>query len=198
MPNWTENSLLIKKKDWAKFKEVAWDDEADELTFRKLLPHPLEVRIDEYYNNIFTNFRDEKDGDKEIKFGKKWFLDRDGETAILRKVIRELGLNTEGWYLWNCNHWGTKWDACESCVDNIDEIDDLDDEDDLVVLFNTAWSAPEPWYQELSKIIPFETECTEEGGFFHFMGYSDGKGNFTIDDDTEEYFKRQAEEDEEV
>lgn len=195
MPNWTENSLTIKKKDWAKFKEVAWDDVADELTFSKLLPHPLEVRIDEHYNNIFTNNRDEED--KDVPFDDQWFQDKKGEVSVLRKAIKELGLNTEGWYAWNCNHWGTKWDACDSYVDNIDDMDNLDDEDDLVVIFNTAWSAPEPWYQALSEIIPFETECTEEGGFFHFFGYSDGEGDFTINDDTEEYFSSHAEDDDE-
>ena len=123
-----------------------------------------------------------------------WFKNKQGEQRQIYNTMKELNLCIDGWYNWNCNHWGTKWDASESYVDNIDEIDDLDDEDDLVVMFNTAWSAPEPWYQKLSEIIPFETECTEEGGFFHFMGYSDGEGNFSIEDDTEEYFSNQEEE----
>lgn len=192
MPNWTENSLLIKKKDWAKFKEVAWDDVADELTFSKLLPHPKEMEIDEYYN-LAEHFKREEEC-QPLELGDDWFKNKQGEQRQIYNTMKELNLCIDGWYNWNCNHWGTKWDASESYVDNIDEIDELDDEDDLVVMFNTAWSAPEPWYQKLSEIIPFETECTEEGGFFHFMGYSDGEGNFSIEDDTEEYFNNQEEE----
>lgn len=192
MPNWTENSLLIKKKDWAKFKEVAWNDEANELTFSKLLPHPKEMEIDEYYN-LAEHFKREEEC-QPLELSDDWFKNKEGEQRQIYNTMKELNLCIDGWYNWNCNNWGTKWDACESYVDNIDDIDELDDEDDLVVMFNTAWSAPEPWYQKLSEIIPFETECTEEGGFFHFIGYSDGEGNFSIEDDTEEYFKNQEEE----
>ena len=197
MPNWTENSLLIRKKDWDKFKEVAWDNEENEITFKKLLPEPLEVRIDSYYNNIFTNWDEKKDGDPEVPVDDNWFKDRKGEVSILRKVIRELGLNTEGWYNWHCNHWGTKWDACDTDIYNEDEIDELDDDDQVCVIFNTAWSEPMPWFEALSAVMPFEVECTEEGGFFHGTITGDGQGGVTVDDDTEEYFKQQAEEEEE-
>jgi hypothetical protein len=197
MPNWTENSLVISKRDWAKFKEVAWDDEEKEVTFKKLLPEPLEVRIDAFYNSIFTNWDKDKDGDPEVPVDDNWFLRQQGEISVLRKNIRELGLNTEGWYNWHCNHWGTKWDACDTDVYHEDEIDDLDDDDQICIVFNTAWSDPEPWYRALAAVIPFETECTEEGGFFHYTAESDGKGNFDIHDDTEEYFKQREEDEEE-
>ena len=196
MPNWTENSMLIYKEDWAKFKEVALDDEGSEITFKKLLPEPLEVRIDAFYNSIFTNWDKDKDGDPEVPVDDNWFLRQQGEISVLRKVIRELGMNTEGWYDWHCNHWGTKWDACNTQIFNDDEIDVMDDDDQICVTFDTAWSEPRPWFEALASVIPFEVECTEEGGFFHGTITGDGQGGLEVDEDTEEYFKQQAEEEE--
>lgn len=211
MPNWTENIINIKKKDWAKFKEVAINQEGD-VDFDILLPRPLAVRIDTFYNHIFTNWnKTETEQNEQKKFQKyykqisegklnqesaKWFENNKGEEIRLREVITEAGGDTRGWYDWQCEEWGTKWNASDTCIDNDDELDDMDDEDEVVVRFNTAWSDPEPWYFKLATVVPFENECIEEGGFFHFTGISDGEGSYSISDDTEEYFKQQEELDE--
>jgi len=197
MPNWTENILHLKKKHWDKFKEVALDDEG-EIDFEKLIPHPLEVEIDIFYNNILTNPILERDDAKDYEeFSEKWFEDRKGESVRLSHVFKELGMGDQGWYDWQCTNWGTKWNADTMSIPRKAERESLDDEDYLEVVFNTAWSDPQPWFEKLSEIIPFEVECIEEGGFFHLNCESDGKGNFTIDDDTAEYFANQDEDDEE-
>lgn len=192
MPNWTENSLLIRKKDWDKFKEVAWNDAENEVTFSKLLPHPKEMEIDEYYN-LAEHFKHEEEC-QPLELSDDWFKNKQGEQRQIYNTMKELKLCVDGWYEWNCKHWGTKWDACDTQIYNEDEIDELDDDDQVCVIFNTAWSAPEPWYQKLSEIIPFESECTEEGGFFHIIITGDGEGGINIEDDTEEYFSNQEEE----
>ena len=56
-------------------------------------------------------------------------------------TVRVPGLPTEDrpyhvsyWYDWNCDNWGTKWNACEADVDIHDK--------QLFISFDTAWSAP--------------------------------------------------------
>lgn len=47
------------------------------------------------------------------------------------------------WYDWCCDHWGTKWNAyCDNKLDND------------VIMFETAWAAPIPVMEELSKSYP--------------------------------------------
>lgn len=49
------------------------------------------------------------------------------------------------WYDWCCEHWGTKWNACEAKV-----------ADDDTIEFQTAWSAPLPVVEQLSRMYPDE------------------------------------------
>ena len=56
----------------------------------------------------------------------------------------------ENWYSWNCENWGTKWDAVDVGFD-----DDLwypvdSGLDWTVYKFDTAWSAPIPWFRSLN------------------------------------------------
>lgn len=54
------------------------------------------------------------------------------------------------WYDWACEHWGSKWNACETQV-----VDDC-------VYFNTAWSPAIPAIEKLAKMHP---ELTIEHSF---------------------------------
>ncbi len=47
------------------------------------------------------------------------------------------------WYNWACEHWGTKWDACEAEIS--------DDGDKYSIRFDTAWGCPDLWVEELTK-----------------------------------------------
>jgi hypothetical protein len=64
------------------------------------------------------------------------------------------------WYDWCINHWGTKWNACESqTTENGFE-------------FNTAWSTPEPIIRALSEKFPtveFGVDYADEN-----LGYNCG------------------------
>ena len=46
-----------------------------------------------------------------------------------------------GWYKWNCDNWGTKWNACD-VVFNDCSIDN-DHKPSIDYNFQTAWSPPE-------------------------------------------------------
>ena len=50
------------------------------------------------------------------------------------------------WYDWNCENWGTKWDAC-----NVYHMEITDTQ--IEVFFDTAWSPPEQWFCSLCDKI---------------------------------------------
>jgi len=57
------------------------------------------------------------------------------------------------WYVWSLNHWGTKWNACDSYYDV--------DGNELTLYFNTAWSVAEPIIWALVDQYDIkELECT--------------------------------------
>jgi hypothetical protein len=61
---------------------------------------------------------------------------------------------SNNWYDWRVEHWGTKWNACDSYYD-VNGID-----------FTTAWSPPIPWLLALSKKYPdkqITLQYSEEG-----------------------------------
>ena len=51
------------------------------------------------------------------------------------------------WYDWSLNNWGTKWDACEACIDH-------NDIDYFAVSFETAWSPPIAWINNIMQDFP--------------------------------------------
>ena len=63
------------------------------------------------------------------------------------------------WYDWRCDQWGTKWDACEPNINH-------NDIDYFAVSFETAWSPPIAWIENIMKDFPdlhFVLEYDEEG-----------------------------------
>jgi hypothetical protein len=66
------------------------------------------------------------------------------------------------WYDWRCEEWGTKWDACEPNIqhNNIDY---------FAVSFETAWSPPIAWIDNIMQDFPdlcFTLEYEEPGMCF--------------------------------
>ena len=80
------------------------------------------------------------------------------EQAMLNKA--KYGYST--WYDWKCEEWGTKWDACEPNIQH-------NDIDYFSVSFDTAWSPPIAWINNIMQDFPdlcFELEYEEEGMCF--------------------------------
>ena len=66
------------------------------------------------------------------------------------------------WYDWRCDEWGTKWDACESHIN-------YNDIDYFAVSFESAWSPPIAWIDNIMKDFPdlcFTLEYEEPGMCF--------------------------------
>jgi len=68
----------------------------------------------------------------------------------------------EDWYNWSCENWGTKWDACDSHVNESEP-------QCFSVGFDTAWSPPIAWIQNIMDKYPnleFSLEYDEPGMCF--------------------------------
>ena len=81
---------------------------------------------------------------------------RDGENARLQ---RDKNRPWFDWYEWNCDHWGTKWDAYGfpgwSFFDEVNSS----------VKFLTAWSPPFKVYERMAELkIDFDFSWSEEDG----------------------------------
>ena len=66
------------------------------------------------------------------------------------------------WYNWSLDNWGTKWDACEPYIDH-------NDIDYFAVSFETAWSPPINWIDNIMQDFPdlcFTLEYEEPGMCF--------------------------------
>ena len=72
------------------------------------------------------------------------------------------------WYHWHINEWGTKWNSCYGRID-----------DDDTIYFETAWGAPDPIFEKLSKMYPdrdIDISIDYEMCSDHWEGtYKDGK-----------------------
>ena len=66
------------------------------------------------------------------------------------------------WYDWSIGNWGTKWDACYPHIEK-------DDEECFAVTFDSAWSPPIEWLENIVHMFPklyFTLEYEEPGMCF--------------------------------
>lgn len=88
--------------------------------------------------------------------------DRDAELSFanfIRPSDPE-GYRNGGWYQWNIDNWGTKWDATR--------VERSDEGDSVSYTFDTAWSPPEPVFHAMVEQFPrldFEMHYLEEQGW---------------------------------
>jgi hypothetical protein len=77
----------------------------------------------------------------------------------------------EDWYNWNCQNWGTKWDAYDIDID--------DNDDNFTYYFNTAWSPPLAWLEKIAAKYPnleLNLEYNEPGcDFGGVINYKNGE-----------------------
>lgn len=91
--------------------------------------------------------------------------------------IRQYGAPT--WYDWAINNWGTKWNAYGYGEDAIDY------HDGDMLYFQTAWAAPHPVLEKLSKMFPdieLEHEWADED-----IGQNCGRYSYQNGERIEEY-----------
>lgn len=88
------------------------------------------------------------------------------------------------WYIWNCNNWGTKWNAYDAELRS-----------DTELKFATAWSVPEPVIAALSLKYPDEEiliESIDEGWNFACSivfrnGVAESCTEYSCDRDSEDF-----------
>jgi hypothetical protein len=71
-----------------------------------------------------------------------------------------------GWYEWNIEHWGTKWDACDAVVSDVEK--QADGIYSLDYGFNTAWADPREALEAIVSQHPelsFYIKSVEEQGW---------------------------------
>lgn len=104
--------------------------------------------------------------------------------------------DTENWYEWSCDNWGTKWDVAEFLYMDIDE-------DTITLQFETAWSPPIKWLKSVGKLYPtlkFEMNFEEPGCDFigdivvegddHFENYYSYSMKKWAENDGDEYLNQ--------
>lgn len=104
---------------------------------------------------------------------KQWEL---GKTAFYNKIL--YGAST--WYEWCTRHWGTKWNAY-----GYEDTVSSERTDTNSICFQTAWSAPHPILEELSRKYP-DIELTHEWAD-EDIGSNCGKRVYLHGEMTEEY-----------
>lgn len=139
-----------------------------------------------YFNPIYSRIDDDR-----LAYMSKTFKDQyknltpnSMEDVGKAYVDNILDYGDDTWYEWCCRHWGTKWNAVESRI--------FDDGFE----FETAWSAPFPIIEKLSKKFPeltFYHEWADEdlgnncGGIVVRDGEVIDEHEFESDEDAHEF-----------
>jgi hypothetical protein len=143
MPNWVRNYVSVSgsEEDIAKFRETA------------NRPAPNGIMED-------GTLTYEENSNRTISF---W--------NFIEPENKETYFSGQNWYDWNCDNWGTKWDACDT------EVVEGETKTTLTYTFDTAWSIPEPIFRAMVVKFPtldFDFESEEEQGWGATYTSSDG------------------------
>lgn len=136
MPNWVNNDITIKGHPRTIQRFVkAVKSSESVFDFNNIIPCPEELKNDDWQ--------------------------RDKAVAAANKAKH----GHEGWYDWNVENWGTKWNSCEARVMNSDK-----DKHTIYYTFDTAWSpVGDKVMYLLSRRFPSLTiihEFHEEAGMY--------------------------------
>ena len=147
----------ISKKSHAEQMEIK-----DCLTKTKCIFHGN--YFNKIYGRIFTTEELEKCAEEFNADKKMYTWDETDYEEHGIKTFEDLGnmyihniitYGCDTWYDWCCEHWGTKWNACEVCVGKDS------------VCFQTAWSVAGPILEEFAHIcskhnVTFDGEYADE------------------------------------
>ena len=175
MSNWTTNTLAAKTPEGFK------PDEFNNINanFSALIPQPKSLDIessrtaDTIHQKLFPAGRlrnefahlahlvenpggiTEKNTEEINQTLAEEFSKKDCVTAFFyQHNLNHHGYKT--WYQWSRANWGTKWNACHTKADT----------NNLEITFDTAWTAPIPYFRALAKKLagtPVTMTCQYEG-----------------------------------
>ena len=165
MPNWVRNIVKIsgKEEDVKRLQELVKGTTA--FDFERIIPMPCSLKIesgslsDDSYaaymyistgakNKRFTSlkslYKPESTAMTDIEFVNYLVGKKKADLQLGEKVAENLKkYGYSDWYLWSIAKWGTKWNACDVCMP-----------DAATYQFDTAWAAPVPILERLSKLFP--------------------------------------------
>lgn len=150
MPNWVFNTVTIRgnNKTITEMKEK------------------LNTSYETLYDDIFNEGQQKIVQHNEPIFA-FWNIVKPDDMQAYAKQPNNTHLD---WYNWNCEHWGTKWDASEPRIE--EEVTNK-----IVYYFETAWAPPDPAIRLLSEQHPnskITLEYEEEGGWGGKINYEKG------------------------
>jgi hypothetical protein len=102
--------------------------------------------------NAFVSFLDEQNG-------KEWF-------TFFKPTPPEL--KEEGWYEWNIENWGTKWN-CDA-QDWVKVENPSADESSVTFWFDSAWSPPTALYEFIESTSTMNVKASYNEGGMGFVG----------------------------
>ena len=145
MPNWCTTSIIItgEREDLSRIANTIGDD----FDFDRIIPMPEELRSTtagghHEYRIYYGESTDQDDEERRAELDQepKNRAKADQDKALLEKY------GAYDWYDWSRMNWGTKWTPSDVSIES--------DEDDITIIFDTAWSFPEPILRRLSEMYP--------------------------------------------
>jgi hypothetical protein len=155
MPNWCDNRATFTHEDPEQITRLINAAKAGKL-LNEFLPMPPELL-------------------EEAPIGDDYEAKRD---AIVARNVQEFGYPS--WYEWAIDNWGTKWDISE-VPEEMFEISN--DGKTVSFSFDTAWSPPTEWYDNISG-FDISAYYYETGmGFCGRWNSNDGDDQYEIGED---------------
>lgn len=179
MPNWTTNGIACPKDALKLFVN---DEGNVDFNMMRPMPESLDITCGSIQRDAVKAAR----GASEDELNVYYPIRKDGligcslpfdiENFDDLKRLGEIYLENERlygsqtWYDWSIEHWGTKWNACDT---NVEEYDDI-----AIVTFNTAWGAPDArMFDELFEkggYAYYAESYDEDYGGIYTWDYGDG------------------------
>lgn len=169
MPNWVYNNLSIT--------DPSGENTADVARLMEQVGATYTIRSASYASGTFE-VKDVEVTDCGFSF---WNIARPGDEE-LSEYNDSIGASgaMPTWYDWNCENWGTKWDASDVNIQDHGE-------DHKQITFSTPWSPPLPVLVTLSEQYPnlhIELEWEEEQGYGGTFVFTNGEATETEAYDT--------------
>lgn len=95
----------------------------------------------------------------------KYYKNDSSEMTFFGQFIPRPVSEDNNWYNWNCDNWGTKWDACNMNPPTF--TDHKNGTAELYLIFDTAWSPAMPIFEHLRGLgLSVTAEYEDEGLMF--------------------------------
>lgn len=183
-PNKSLNQLF--KKDEYKYEKGMYDTYVSIFGNKRYSKCDLKQAHENYIKNEEKQFQKTKNDSIDSDIYKK-------HATLVDYGKHLVGLKEkygyDNWYNWQCDHWGTKWNACDTDYD----------EETKTLKFDTAWSIPYPIIAKIAQDNPsakLDGYSEEETGWFEEYNTEDGKVSITAsgaieyDEDKDEPYER--------